>query len=233
MTRRAAVVTALVIGVVALIVVVAVIVVRGRDDAQAPDVDAPSVMNVNTGPSGDTPRRSDSDPLVLGRPDAPVTMVIFSNFDCLPCVDFAFRIRPTLITDYVDTGVLRIEWRDVPNTGPAARTLARAGRAAAEQGRFWQFADAAMRAARDGGSSVAAPDVERLARAAGVTDIDRFHSDRDRADLDAQISSDLRLAQDLFIPPSPAYWVNGVALLGSQPLWAYRNVIEGAKALSR
>src|SRR5699024_2995863 len=90
----------------------------------------------------DLPRREPGDPLAMGEPDAPVTMLIYSDYRCPFCAKFSQDVQPDLVEEYVETGVLRLEWRDLPIFGEESLEGARAGRAAAEQGKFWEFNDA-------------------------------------------------------------------------------------------
>ena len=48
--------------------------------------------------------------------------------ECPFCGKFARDTEPTLVKDYVDKGILRIEWRDFPYLGPESLTAAHAGR---------------------------------------------------------------------------------------------------------
>lgn len=84
-------------------------------------------------------RRVPADPMTLGAVDAPVVMVMWSNFQCPICGRFARETEPVLVRRYVEKDVLRIEWRDFPYIGPVSLPAAVAGRAAASQGRFWEF----------------------------------------------------------------------------------------------
>lgn len=81
------------------------------------------------------------DPRALGRADAPVVMIMWSDFHCPFCGRFARKTEPELVKRYVDRGVLRFEWRDFPYIGAESLPAAVAGRAAAAQGRFWEFSD--------------------------------------------------------------------------------------------
>ncbi|WP_374103454.1 DsbA family protein [Streptomyces sp. RK31] len=83
-------------------------------------------------------RRDTADPLALGSPDAPVVLIDYSDFQCPFCGRFARETKPALVRDYVDKGILRIEWRDFPVFGAESDQAARAGWAAGQQDRFWQ-----------------------------------------------------------------------------------------------
>jgi protein-disulfide isomerase len=82
---------------------------------------------------------ADGDPRVMGKPDAPVTIYEFTDFECPFCRQFFNETRPQLLKQYVDTGVVRIVARDYPLTAihPSALIGAVAGRCAADQGKFW------------------------------------------------------------------------------------------------
>ncbi len=86
---------------------------------------------------GDTPGdsgSSGSDGVVLqdvifGDPDAPVTLIEYASWTCPACLDFHTRVLPTVKTDYIDTGKVRLVFREFPtapaNIAVAGFTLAR------------------------------------------------------------------------------------------------------------
>ena len=79
----------------------------------------------------------------LGRADAPVTIVEFSDLQCPHCTRHAAQVLPELRRHYVDTGKLRYVARDLPLPMHAqAFQAAVVARCAGEQGRFWEFREA-------------------------------------------------------------------------------------------
>ncbi len=75
----------------------------------------------------------------LGRADAPVTLTIWSDFQCPACRLLAREVEPRLVSEYVATGKLRIEYRDLIVVGAESLAAAGASRCAEEQGRFWDY----------------------------------------------------------------------------------------------
>ena len=79
---------------------------------------------------------------VLGSPDAPITIVEFSDFECPFCSRFATRTAPALRRQYGE----RIRWIFVNyplrSIHPNAYEAALAGECATEQEQFWPFYDA-------------------------------------------------------------------------------------------
>ena len=75
----------------------------------------------------------------LGKADAPVTLTVWSDFQCPACKLLAREVEPRLIAEYVATGKLRIEYKDMIVIGPESTLASSAARCAEEQGRFWDF----------------------------------------------------------------------------------------------
>jgi len=81
-----------------------------------------------------------TDPRSLGRDDAPIVIVEYSDYQCPYCSEFHTRVLPKLKSVYTDTGKVRLIFRDLPlaihrESVPAAITA----HCAAEQGKFWEM----------------------------------------------------------------------------------------------
>lgn len=175
-------------------------------------------------------RRQADDPYALGRVDAPVVMIQYEDYRCPYCAKFNRDVEPQLIDRYVRSGVLRIEWRDFQKQGGQSVEVAEAARAAARQGRFWQFHDAAY-AASDGSNKPDFPPerVLDLARAAGVPDLERFNADRADPRIAQEIAADQDEARAAGLPTTPAFLINGQAVLGDQPLDQFQSTIDSER----
>jgi protein-disulfide isomerase len=181
------------------------------------------------GPAGDLSRRVEGDPLALGRLDAPVVMVVYSDYRCPFCAKFSRDIEPALVDRYVGDGTLRIEWRDLPIFGEQSTLAARAGRAAAEQGRFWEFNRVLYAAAPDRGHhEFDLSRLKRFAEQAGVTDLGRFAEEVRSERHDEAIQADLTEALSLGASSTPTFVVNGTPVLGAQPVSVFEDVIDAA-----
>lgn len=80
------------------------------------------------------------EPHIKGNPDATVTLVEYSDFECPACAQFSPYIKE-LINEYGDS--LRFEYRHFPliNIHANAVPAARAAEAAGQQGKFWEMHD--------------------------------------------------------------------------------------------
>ncbi len=84
----------------------------------------------------------DDDP-VKGDPNAPITVIEFSDFQCPFCLRFYQQTLPQLEEDYINTGKIKLVYRDMPldNLHPNARPAHIAAECADEQGKFWGYHD--------------------------------------------------------------------------------------------
>jgi protein-disulfide isomerase len=78
----------------------------------------------------------------LGKKNAPVTMVEFTDYQCPFCLSFFTSTFPDLKKNFIDTGKVRFYSRDFPlEFHPNAMRAAKAARCAGDQGKFWQYRD--------------------------------------------------------------------------------------------
>lgn len=173
-------------------------------------------------------RRDPNDPFAVGAVDAPVVIAEFTDWDCPFCIRHANETEPELMAEYVDKGFVRIEWNDMPINGDAAHAAARAGRAAAEQGKFADYKKAYFEeaAGTQGHPGYGLEDFVRFAEAAGVPDIDKFREDAQSDKYDDAIAEALDYAQGLGITGTPGFIVNDEFIGGALPIDDFRKVIN-------
>ena len=174
-------------------------------------------------------RRIPGDPMALGKVDAPVVMVAYSEFQCPFCGKFARTTEKELVKRYVDTGVLRIEWRDFPYLGPESLTAAKAGRAAAAQGKFWAYHDALFAHQPGVNTGKVTPAyLTGVARDLGLN-VTEFTKAMDSPATAQAIAKDFQEGQNIGVTGTPAFLINGEPIIGAQPLEVFTQVID-AKA---
>jgi protein-disulfide isomerase len=171
-------------------------------------------------------RRQPDDPLAIGRVDALVVLIAYEDFRCPYCAKFSTEIQPRLIERYVTSGVLRIEWRDFPVLGEESMELAKAARAAARQGKFWEFHDVVYAAQEP---SFSEERIQELAREAGVPDLARFNADRADPAIERAIKADVTEGRRLGVFSTPTFLINTQPLLGAQPWDRFITIIEAER----
>ena len=87
-----------------------------------------------------TARLADLKGFALGRADAPLTIVEFTDLQCPFCRQYLLTTFPELKRNWIDTGRLRYISRDFPlDVHAQAMNAARAARCSGEQGKFWDM----------------------------------------------------------------------------------------------
>lgn len=174
----------------------------------------------------DLSRRTPDDPLAKGAVDAPVVLIEFADFRCPFCGVFARDSKPKM-QPYIDDGTLRVEWRDFPLFGEESMLASMAGRAAGEQGRFWEFYEVVFADAPDRGHlKVSEKKLIAWAKEAGVSDLDKFEADLTDPELTAAVQRDVDEGRQLGISGTPTFLVNDEPLVGAQPYAAFEEKIE-------
>ena len=77
----------------------------------------------------------------LGDPNAPITLVEFGDYQCFFCNKFFHDTEQKLLENYVDTGKVKIIFKDLTIIGPDSITAAHAAHCADDQGLFWEYHD--------------------------------------------------------------------------------------------
>lgn len=188
-----------------------------------PGQPAPTVVDVDV----------DDDP-VLGDEDAPVTIVEFSDYQCPFCGRHFQQVHPELVKNYVDTGKVKIVFRDFPlsfhpNAEPAAEA-AECVKDLSDDKTYYEFHDKLFgsQAEWSGTTGSATTDLfVKYGKEVGV----------DEADLKACIASgkfqqevqaDFNYGSSVGVSGTPTFFVNGVKIVGAQPYTAFQSAIESA-----
>jgi protein-disulfide isomerase len=144
---------------------------------------------------------------ILGKRDAPFTLVEFADLQCPFCARFDRAVLPAVIERFVRPGRLRLDLRPVAFLGPDSSTGAAATVAAGFQNRMWQFADLFYRNQGTENSGYATPRfLGRIADAAGL-DFDRWQRQSNSRRLVAILERNAREAQTARIGGTPGFRV--------------------------
>ena len=103
---------------------------------------------------------------VLGRPDAPVRIVEFADLQCPYCQAYTAGVLPSLVRDYVRTGMAQMQFENLSFIGPDSVQAGHVAAAAAAQNRLWNFVDLMYLNQGTENTGYATPDyLKRLLRA--------------------------------------------------------------------
>jgi len=154
-----------------------------------------------------------------GPKDAPLTVVLFSDFQC----PFCGRVEPSLTElEKAYPGKVRVFWKNFPlpfhnNAKPAAE----AAMAANEQGKFWEMHDILFKNQQN----LDAASLEKYAKEIGL-DMARFKAAVDSHKFAAQIEADAKQGGSLGVQGTPASFLNGHFINGAQPVDAFKKIAD-------
>jgi protein-disulfide isomerase len=159
----------------------------------------------------------DDDPS-LGPEDAPVTIVEFSDFYCGYCKRFRDETFDALFEEYGDQ--IRFVYRDFPVVGGVQPALA--AECADDQDAFWAYHDELFVNPRD---YVSAGSLIDLAVELEL-DEEEFTKCIGNSTHEDEVDNDLKQGQDYGVSGTPTFFINGVRLVGAQPLQAFKDIID-------
>lgn len=196
------------------VVVVAVLVVIDQSQTEGGDTSLEGLAEVRTDLEG-IPQQG----LVLGRPQAEVTLVEFGDLQCPACKGFAEDVVPQVIESKVRSGEAKIEFRNFTIIGEESIDAAAAAIAAGEQGRGWDFVELFYRNQGFEGSGYVSDDfLEEVARGAGVRDLPKWDEVRQSKRTIDRVSAESAEAERLGFGGTPSFAIEGPARGGLQTL---------------
>lgn len=154
------------------------------------------------------------DDRILGKPDAPVTIIEYASLTCPHCAHFAVDVLPKLKAKWIDTGKAKLILRDYPLDEPAAHAAMIARCAAPEK--FYALIDTFF---KDQQQWVLAKDreaaLQRLALLGGISKSAFDTCLADKSVEDKVLQSRLTATKDLDVEATPTFFINGIKFDGA------------------
>jgi len=156
----------------------------------------------------------------LGPDDAPITLIEFSDYQCPFCRRWQQEVYQPLLAAY--PGKIKLVYRNLPLTSihPDALPAAEAAMCAGDQNAYWQYHDKLF------GSETLGTDVyKQYAQELGL-DMTAFDDCITNHKFQQAIQDDSDFAINLGVRSTPTFFVNGLAIVGAQPLDVFKQVID-------
>ncbi len=167
----------------------------------------------------------------IGRADAPVTIVEFTDMQCPSCRKFHSDAYAELKKSYIDTGKVRFVSRDLPleQLHPYALKAAEAARCAGDQSKFWEY-----RSAIFSGGAALNDDVLKKSAEGLSLDMKVFQGCLDSEKYKTDVQKDAQEAAKLQIMATPTFVLakstkdklDGIRMTGAQPFATFQSTIE-------
>jgi protein-disulfide isomerase len=166
---------------------------------------------------------SSKDPM-WGKRDAPVTVVVYSDFQC----PFCSRVEPTLdqVRQTYGPEKVRMIWKNNPlpfhqNAKPAAEA-AQGVFVTAGNDAFWKFHDTAFK----NQGALSEDSYTKWAQEAGVKDTAAYKAGLASHKWADKVDKDLNDGKSAGVQGTPSFFVNGVFINGAQPFDNFKKTID-------
>ena len=161
-----------------------------------------------------------------GSPDAPITIIEYSDFQCAVCQEFALTVEPQLEAAYVDTGKARWIFKFTIGHGDESLLADEAAACAAEQGQFWAYYYLLMQQrARPSVDDLSVEKLQSLAQQLGL-DMETFNASLLGAKYYARVKQDDQECRELGITGTPVFFINGTRLDGARSLKDFQEIMD-------
>jgi len=162
------------------------------------------------------------DDVILGDPNAPVTIIEYSDYQCPFCKKFFDENIFLLRKEYIETGKVKMIYRDFPLPGHLyAMPAAEAANCAKDQGKFWAYHDLIFK----NQDSLATIDYLKLSEELKMN-VSDFKNCLDSKKYNQKIQNDYNLGSAIGVSGTPTFFINGRKIVGAQPYTIFKNIID-------
>ena len=189
------------------------------------------------------PERRDTTPLpspkgyVQGSDKAPVEIVMYGDFECPGCGQFATLTEPDVVARLVKTGAARLRFMDfpLPSIHKATLTAHNAAACAGLQNKFWPMHDSIYNEQHQwstfaNGRDVNAPKImKRFAKDIGL-DTKTFDGCLDTKQLERQIRANYEEGVRVGVAATPTFVIGIRMISGAQPYDVIKKLVDSAAA---
>ena len=171
---------------------------------------------------------------IIGKTNAPITMVEFADFQCPFCGRFASDTFQQIVKNYVDTGKVKFVYKQYPLPfHPNAQPAAMASECATEQGKFWPMHDK-LYATQTIWASQDATTVKKTFKEYAVSlglNAASFNSCLDSNKYSDKIQKESSEGSQYGISGTPTFYIGNqkagyTQILGAQPLPSFEQMIK-------
>lgn len=180
----------------------------------------------------------DDDPM-KGNPDAPITIIEFSDYECPFCGKFYTDTLPLIEENYINTGKVNFVYRDFPiqSIHPNAVPTAMAAECADDQEMFWPYHDMIFENKRTWEKQRGQSLVNELVQYAVVLGLDAEEFTvclESNKHLD-EVRNDLQDGQSYGISGTPGFFIGNdnsgyIKISGAKPYQTFVEILEGMLA---
>ena len=172
---------------------------------------------------------------VIGNPDAPITIIEFSDFQCPFCAKFHMQTLPTIMDEYINKGTVKLVFRDFPiqSIHPNAVPASIAAECANEQGEFEQMYHMLFEKQKEWSNLETSYAITAFNQYASELQLneEKFDSCIKNVKYIEEIQKDLNEGRTYGVTGTPGFFIGNekigfVELKGAQPFESFKKVID-------
>jgi protein-disulfide isomerase len=169
--------------------------------------------------SADIPRQGTT----LGNPDAPLTIVEYSDFLCPYCKQAALETVSQIEEEYIATGKVRLVFKHVIVHGEEAELAAGAAECASAQNAFWQYHDTLF--LNNESVTFNSENLKRFAQGLGL-DTESFGTCLDSKRYLSKLEADADEARRRGVSSTPTFFVGQTEIEGAKSYADFKKAID-------
>ncbi|MGV7225418.1 MAG: DsbA family protein [Nitrosopumilus sp.] len=167
---------------------------------------------------------------IMGDPNAPITILEWGDYQCTFCYKFHQSTLATIQDDHIDTGKVKLVFKDFPLNGPDSFLAAEASFCAEEQEKYWQYHDELYK--NWGGERTGWITRESLDKFANTVnlDLEQFNKCLDEHKYQTKVISLHEFGKEIGIDATPSFLVFSgekiIKIRGNQPLEVFLKTFD-------
>lgn len=189
-------------------------------------------------PPGNLNQVSTDDDPALGDKNAPLTIVEFSDYECPFCKRSFDQVLPELKKNYIETGKLKLVYRDFPlsfhTNAHKEAEAAECARSQSDDATYFKFHDQIFTRTTSNGVGLALSQLPIIARGLNLN-VSQFQQCLDSGKFRDEVDKDISDGTSAGVSGTPAWFIgrsskngviNGRFVVGAQPFPTFKAVID-------
>ena len=168
---------------------------------------------------------------LIGKPDAPITILEWGDYQCTFCYRFHETSLNTILAEYIETGKVKLVFKDFPLNGPDSILAAEASYCAEDQGKYWAYhSELYTNWAGERTGWINYDSLNKFAKNIDL-DLEQFSSCLNDHKYKQRVLELEKFGRDIGIDATPSFLIFNdekiVKIRGNQPIDAFRHAIDG------
>ena len=167
---------------------------------------------------------------IIGNPSAEITILEFGDYQCTFCYKFHQSTLNTIKQDFIETGKVKLVFKDFPLNGPDSVLAAEAAYCAQDQEKYWQYHDELYK--NWGGERTGWITRESLDKFATTVnlDLEKFNECLDEQKYSERVNQMYEFGKEIGIDATPSFLVFNnekiIKITGNQPLEVFLKSLD-------